>query len=261
MRHQNIARIVTGFVFIASAACGNRTTSPGDDGGGKNKDGDPGVVVGDGTGPYYPLKIGNTWSYWVTKAGFGNTDPPYVKVVTAEKEELVGGEGLNANTMAIKVVTAKRGPDKTHSWQGSKQTPKGTIWVRYREQAFDPFTGGEDVEDWWDPYRLRLDETTDRTAKGANWKEVLKEFERAGNTAVVRKDKEIVWEVLAVNETLTIQPRSTDPKKVYKHCLQVRHSNAFGTAWKTFWFCRGVGKVKEVGDQTEELVDHKVTWP
>jgi hypothetical protein len=43
--------------------------------------------------------------------------------------------------------------------------------------------------------------------------------------------------------------------------MQVRHSNAFGTAWKSFWFCRGVGKVKEVGDQIEELIEHQVTWP
>jgi hypothetical protein len=57
-----------------------------------------------------------------------------------------------------------------------------------------------------------------------------------------------------------VQPPNA-PARTYTGCVQVSHSLATPGARKSFWFCRGIGKVKETGGQTEELIDHKVAWP
>ena len=64
-----------------------------------------------------------------------------------------------------------------------------------------------------------------------------------GQTATKSKDE--TWKVEAVDESVTV------PAGTFS-ALRVRKTTS-GAADKTFWFAKGVGKLKETGEQTEEL--------
>jgi hypothetical protein len=208
------------------------------------------------TSTFNPLKVGNTWTYRVT----GSVGLPWRKVVKAAASEMVGGRGPNATILAIRVDTLKRAGDRVMHWDGMENMPEGRLWVRYREQAFDRGRQDLEVEDWWSPHRLRIDETPEHMTAGAAWEETFTEFKDEVGVSLRAAETKIQWQVLGANETVNVDPPS-GPPKVYKNCLRVRHSSADGTRWKIFWFCCGIGKVKEIGGQFEELIDHQVTWP
>lgn len=227
-------------------------TAPARDGGGGGMGGTGGMTM---TGmPYYPLKVGNSWTYRVTAP----LEAPWMKVVTAERTELVGGTGPNKDKMAIRMVTKKGASDMTVNWQGPVMMGGTTIWVRYREVGYRAGTTMVNVEDWWEPYRLRLDES--KTMMGQKWTETMKEYSKPAVGMTTVSTQNINWEVKAVNTTVTVMP-PMGAAKMYSNCIQVSHSTAGGASVKNFWFCRGIGKVKETGGQTEELIDHKVVWP
>jgi hypothetical protein len=220
--------------------------------------GDP--DAGSGPGPaatYYPLKVGNWWKYRVTSP----VDLPWEKLVTAERAEPVGGDGPNATREAIRMITRKGLGDMTINWQGRVDHPDGPIWVRYRETAYAASTMMVNVEDWWSPHRLRFDERAAHTAPGASFQESYTEYKRYGTTGLPTMSPTVTdWLVDAVDETVVVQLPGA-PARTYPACIRVSHSLSTPGARKQFWFCRGIGKVKETGGQTEELIDHQVVWP
>jgi hypothetical protein len=184
---------------------------------------------------YMPLAEGMSWTYDVTDNGITTR-----KVTTVGPEEPVGGSGPNADKLAFKVTTEKNdGTDETVSWQ----TRIGDLAIRYREQAFGG--GSLQLEEFWAPHKLRLDESTERLVEGANWGEEFEETKLAVNQPAVTATRVDRWTVLAVDESVTVPAGTFDALVVQK----------VGSASnKVYWFARGVGKVKEEGGQTEELV-------
>jgi hypothetical protein len=65
------------------------------------------------------------------------------------------------------------------------------------------------------------------------------------------------WEVLALNEAVMVTVPS-GPPKMYMNTIKLTHTTAAGASKKTFWYARGIGKVKETGGQLEELIDHTI---
>lgn len=201
--------------------------------------GDAGATPDPELEPYLPLAEGTRWTYDVTDDGVVTR-----KVTTVGAEELVGGTGPNADVLAFKVTTEKNdGNDETISWQARS----GALVVRYREQAFGP--SGLDLDEHWAPYKLRLDESLERIAEGAMWQEVYEETKLVINQAPVTSERVDTWTVLGTNEPVTVPAGTFD-------CLHVRKIGLSSN--KEYWFARGVGKVKEVGGQTEELVSVEV---
>ena len=220
------------FVALASIGCGSQ--DPSANGAGGN--------VSSSNEPLLPWQTGNTWTYQVT-AGADVS----LKVTTVGAEEPIGGNGPHKDELALKVVTTKRGgADETVSWQKSD----GKRVLRYREQAFMASTGALELEEYWDPYKLHIDWTAEHTTAEASW---LEEYEETklpvGDTPRTSTNFDR-WVVRAVGEPVSV-PAGTFSDTVVLEKIG-------GNTLKTYWYARGVGKVKETGGQTEELVDYEV---
>ncbi len=191
-------------------------------------------------GSLFPLKTGNSWSFRTTKGSeVGN------KTQTVGALEMVGGAGPKSSTMAFKMLTTKDdGMDKTESWQAEVD---GKI-VRYRERAYAASNGALEIEEYWEPYKLRIDGT--QLAVGTTYTEQYRETKILTGETPATANSSDVWKVVAVDEKVTV-PAGTFTAVVIE--------KVGGTSSKRYWFARGVGKVKEQsGAQLEELTSYKL---
>ena len=192
--------------------------------------------------PLLPLTTGNRWTYLVTDST-GST----MKTQTVMLEEPVGGSGPNASTMAFRMVTKKGvgGTDETISWQART----GTRVVRYREQSFGAMSGQLELEEHWAPHKLRVDESPNHTVMGASWLEIDQETKLPVGGTPTSAEVRDRWTVTAERQSVTVQGQSYEVMIVSKA----------GGSEKTYWWARGIGKVKEIGpNQTEELMSYVV---
>jgi hypothetical protein len=212
-------------MVLFAVACGSESGGDPVDAGGMSADAIPFDQR------YLPIAEGATWTWKVT----ASTGATYEKVTLVGPLEDVGG--TKAGTMAFKVTTT--GDDgKTVSWQEVKPSSI----QRHREQSFD--LGNTLISDQvFVPYKLRLDERGDRISNGATFMETYTEVENGG--ASITKSE--TWVVEGVDVMVTTEAGTFS-------CLQVKRiGEDEGAAQKTYYFAKGVGKVKEVGKQTEEL--------
>ena len=244
-----------------SAGGGGQAAS---NGGSTGADAAPGGETNAGGGDYFPFAVGTSWEYDVTETGL----QPYKKLHTIVRAEAVGGTGPHKAAMALRVETRKSGGvggmDATVSWQGRL----GNKVVRYREYACSAnsltIEGGSvskctlDVEDHWDPPRVRLDEKPKGMdpAAGPPWPETYTEFKAKysyalnpamptiTNTMVMQTD---TWEVKQVGATVTT------PAGTFNNCLVIQKTSSTERA-KVYSFCKGVGKVKEEGTGQVEIL-------
>jgi hypothetical protein len=190
--------------------------------------------------PFLPWKEGNTWTYRVTEQGVAS-----MKVVTIFAEEYVGGEGPHRDKTAFKVVTTRGGGGETVSWRAVVNNGV----VRYREQLLRAGSGELDLEEHWDPYKPYFDGTNDHTAPGASWLAEYLETSLPTDGAMEVRTVRERWLVDSPDEEVTVPAGTFRALVVQK---------AGGGELKTYWYVRGVGKVKETGGQTEELVSFEV---
>ncbi|MEY4582120.1 MAG: hypothetical protein RL701_6823 [Pseudomonadota bacterium] len=196
------------------------------------------------TGAILPWKVGNSWTYEVNDEGVISD-----KTTKIEAEESVGGTGPNKDAKAFRVVTLKDdGTDQTISWQA----PLEDKVVRYREQSFDRAGGTVELEEHWAPYKLHIDGSADHSKSGANWLEVYNEtkLETGSVDAPVAVEERDRWAVDQPDATVEV------PAGKFEHAIV--YTKAGGGDTKMYWYVRGVGKVKETGGQTEELVSYQV---
>ena len=207
---------------------------------------DPGVSAMDHVGALLPWKPGNTWTYRVT-----DNDGVTVKTTSISAVPEPVGLGPLKDTMAYKVVTKKAdGMDQTISWQASL----GEMVVRYREQSYAASTGKLELEEYWEPYKLHVDGSAEHTKAGAKWpisytETKIKVVDGVLGTPATDPTDD-AWEVLNAS---TDHVGVTVPKDSYQDPVILR--KAGGSSLKTYWYVRGIGKVKESGGQTEELTD------
>jgi hypothetical protein len=187
--------------------------------------------------------VGNSWTYRVTDDGVVST-----KKTSIEAEEQVGGSGPHRDDKAFKVETLKTDDtDQTISWQ----LAIGDKVVRYREQSFGATTGKVELEEHWDPYKLHVDGTADHTRAGASWLEDYKETKMPLGGAASTSTEHDRWSVDQVGATVTV------PAGTFMNAIVL--TKAGGADLKTYWYVRGIGKIKETGGQTEELVSYEVS--
>jgi hypothetical protein len=191
-----------------------------------------------------PLATGNRWTYTVTDGADVET-----KIQLVGELEPVGGSGPSADVLAYRMTTT-RGADGTNETV-SYQATVGSRVVRYREQAYNATTGDLDIEEHWDPYKLRVDQAEEFFEDGASFLETYDETKLVPGeqpTIATRSDR---WTVLAAREMVTVPAGTFEALKVS------RVSSSQG-AVKTYWFVENVGKVKEEGGQLEELESYEV---
>jgi hypothetical protein len=257
-----LKRFALGATLGALAAAG---CSGSGDGGGAGGMGGYGVEP-PAAESYYPEKVGNSWTYWVTPVA---VELPTYKVITVDALETVGGTGASAARPAFRHTTCKsaltleacskppsatNSVDRTVGWMGMADR----TLANYREESFKKGTEMLVQEDWWEPFRTKVDMSPAHTMAGAQWTEKFTEVKRptdGGPTTRVPQTE--TWTVLGADESVVITPPGGAPK-TYEHCLVVQHTTTSGKVLKKFWYARGIGKVKETGSQTEELIDYKV---
>ncbi|WP_164002496.1 hypothetical protein [Pyxidicoccus caerfyrddinensis] len=193
-----------------------------------------------GSGPLLPWKAGNRWTYQVTEDGQVSE-----KETTVGELEPVGGTGASRDVLANRVVTRKGVNDQTVSWQ----VLSGERVVRYREQSFRASTGALEMEEQWDPPKLHLDETPEHVVVGASWLEIYEETKLPTDGETSTETARDRWTVIADGESVTV-PAGTFRALVLR--------KAGGSTSKTYWYVRGIGKVKEIGGQTEELAAYEL---
>ncbi len=208
-------------------------------GGSPAGDGDVGVDAGElPTGRLFPLAIDAAWTYEVTDINNATVES---KNQVVEAFEDVGGS--KAGIMAFRLRTEKAGGGYTLSWQEDT----GTAVIRHREQNFDSI-GAMEIEDFYTPSKLRVDESVAHMAAGAAWNDSYQERTTdvlASTTTTI--DKTDHWTVVSASESVTVP--AGDFVTVH-----LRRTNDVTLSDKEYWFAPGVGKVKETGDrQVEEL--------
>lgn len=189
-----------------------------------------------GEGRYLPLVPGARWTYQVDDGELGE------KTQTVGPLEDVGG--AKAGTLAYRMTTTKPGGGETISWQEDT----GTAIRRHRELD----RGGEtQTDEVYTPFRTRLDESPSRLVVGATWRESYAEIVTDAEGATTSANKTETWVVEAVDEPIAVPAGDFCALRVGR--TSVVDGNP-GSA-KTYWYARGVGKVRESGDhQIEELV-------
>lgn len=234
-------------VMLTLVGCGTVDPSKPDPqgAGGEGAGGSGGETPGP-DGPLLPWAQGNEWTYRITKDGLTS-----VKTTTIGELEAVGGKGPNAELMAYHVVTAKGAElaDRTESWQAQDPDNEDRI-IRYREQSFDATSGDLELEEYWDPAKLHIDGSAERTVKEASWLETYQEHKLEVGLSPTEHEVRERWTVLDDDATVTV------PAGTFEHVIHFQKIG--GSSTKEYWYLRGVGKLKETGSQTEELTEYSV---
>ncbi|MFT3923926.1 MAG: hypothetical protein QM778_15440 [Myxococcales bacterium] len=227
-------------VALCLFACGaDPAQGPADGGSVGDGDSEPTGDAGEAL-PMLPWHTGNNWTYRVTDNGEVTT-----KVVTIGAEEAVGGTGPNKDKRANKVTTKKGQSDETVSYQALD----GDRVVRYRELSYGAKTGALKLEEYWQPHKLHIDGSVEHRVAGAEWDEIYKETKLPDDGTQSTADAQDHW--LVDGEQDVTVPAGTFHAIVYR--------KTGDTSLKTYWYVPGIGKVKETGGQTEELVSFQLT--
>jgi hypothetical protein len=218
----------------------------GRDGGGAGRD-DGGLASECEHDAYLPMAVGNTWTYRVTSA----IDGVSTKVNAIDGEEKVGGTGPHADEVAFHALTTKTsgaGMDMTESWQAVLDD--GSV-VRYREISYRAGSNTPNGEEHWTPYKLRIDNSAEHIAAGAKWDEIYTETKITNNGVPLDASRKDGWIVEAVDEPCEVAGEMLS-------CLKLRKTADGADGGKTYWYARCVGKVREMGTQTEELMSYEL---
>lgn len=207
--------------------------------------------AGDNTskGSLFPMQTGNWWKYRVNEAGT-ITD----KTNTIGPAGVVGGTGPMATTRAYECITQKGDAmaDKTVSYQAPLASDPQLI-VRYRELSYGATSQMVNLEEHWVPYRLHVDGSEKNTKSGVKYYDHYDEIKIVpGFPASDPVRKADIWTVLGADVTVEVGG------KTYEHAIWLKKESGSTANTKEYWYKRGVGKLKEVGSQTEELVDYRV---
>ena len=189
------------------------------------------------SGDYEPLAVGVTWTYHVNDNGV-----TYDKVSTVQETEDAGGPDAGITVFHL-VDTFPA--DTQDTWY----QVDGQVVKRLHDDDLDA-TGHVKTDDWYDPFRLRVDETPEHTTAGATWSLTYTDNHTSSTKPPTATTKTDAWRVDGVDEPITV-PYGTFLS------LHVTRTDTSDGSTKSFWFVRGIGKVKEStsGGHTELLAN------
>jgi hypothetical protein len=191
---------------------------------------------------YYPMVAGSTLTYRHS----GDTSPWDDKTqVSATK---VGGKDAYLTEGA---------PDPKGETGQNTIIRIGTRILRSHKQEFKAGVAQGTVD--YEPGFIRFDAAWVDVDDGFSENIAYKRIEKtAAGSVISEDDREHTWTVEKRSDSVTV------PAGAFKDCLRVRRTrirgnpaNASDDDDKVFWFCAGVGKVKElseIGGSDEELV-------
>lgn len=220
----NIKTWVTAMVLgLALVACGDEPPDLPDAGG-----------VDAGPPSLLPAKVGNQWTYRVT-TGAG--------AVRTKVQSITGTVSIDGRAGLVFLSDLDRNRETT-----SQQFVDGTMHFRASEIEYRDGLVHRRIE--YDPPSLRVD--SGRTAVGTRFTDShTKSTYDANGVLLEVEPRAHEFIVEAENELLEVAAGS------FK-CVRIRRSRSGTESEKTYWYAPGVGKVKEVGGQTEELTSYSV---
>ena len=225
---------------MTGAGCGSGGS------GGSSGTGGTGALAADGavpmvtSGRFQPMVVGATWVYNVTDTGVA-----YTKNSAVMAFEDIGG--MAAGTMGYKVSeTIKTSTQLT--WYESTATDVR----RHHDQQTDA-NGVMTSEDWYTPYDLRVDESSDHVMAGAAWTLSYMDAHTSASKPASNKMITENWTTDAVNETVTV------PAGTFS-ALKITRTDTANGASKSQWFVPGVGKIRESNTtgHLEELTSYMI---
>jgi hypothetical protein len=229
---------------MSGAACGSSSGSGGS--GGSSGSGGTGALAVDGavpmmtSGRYQPMVVGATWVYNVTDTGVA-----YTKNSAVEAFEDIGG--MAAGTMGYKVSESIKTSTQLTWYESTDSDVR-----RHHDQQTDA-NGVMTSEDWYSPYDLRVDESSDHLTAGAAWTLSYMDAHTSASKPASTKTITENWTTDAVNETVTVPAGTFSALKI------TRTNTADGTS-KSQWFVPGVGKIRESNTtgHLEELTSYMI---
>jgi hypothetical protein len=187
-------------------------------------------------GRLLPYAVGNSWRYRVQDLGTGDFSTKTQELTT---EMVPAGE-----TDPVIVQITNKANGSTENWTRLV----GDSILRFRQMDYDAL-GVLEATTTYVPSRIRLDESAERTGVGATWNENYQKVVVDALGIETTVDVTDLWEVIGVDV------ECSSPLGTFS-CLHIRRSRTLGgVAVKDFFFAPGIGKVKEVGGQIEELED------
>ena len=245
------------WVWIAGLLCLGACSQkdPGDGGGdsgsggssGRSGSGAAGSTAGRGGGnpsvadDYYPMVDGSTITYRHT----GGTT--WDDRTTVRRMDWMGESAFVTEGAA----------DPKGETSKNIITRDGTRWLRAHKEEFRGGTLQGTVE--YVPGFIRFDSAWTDVADGYSEQVTYTRIEKtAMGSEIANDDREHTFTVEEKNDTVTV------PAGTFDDCMRVRRTrvrgnpaNASDDDDKVFWFCKGIGKVKEqsdIGGGNEELV-------
>jgi hypothetical protein len=214
--------------------------------GGCSGSGSSGMVGADGTGavqktsgPYEPLAVNASWTYQVQDSG-----TTYQKVSAVEDTEDAGGPAAGITVFRL-----------TDTFPSNSQTTwyqvDGNVVKRLHDNSLTG-TGAVKDDDWYDPFRLRVDESPEHLVAGAAWTLQFTDNHTGSTKPPSSVQKTDQWHVDGMDEPVTV-PAGTFLS------LRVSRTDPNDGSVKSYWFVRGVGKVKENSSSghLEELTSYQ----
>jgi hypothetical protein len=192
-----------------------------------------------------PLVLHAVFRYWVVDPTTATSD------LESHTTEAIEDVGSGRMAYRIRKTRLKGGTSMEYMQKF------GALTVYYRDSNLAG-DGSLIRQDDYTPYRVRFDGSAQHTATGAQWSETYAQVEMSPTGGTVQSNQTAMWDVLGGDETVTITGTGTITPEhtTYAHCVKVQRT--VGNSTKTYWFARGIGKVKESGGQEEQLVSYSI---
>lgn len=186
-------------------------------------------VTGSGRGSLFPIAVGNRWEYQVI--GSKGAEPTKTQVVTGTAADS-GREGyMLSTTQGAKLVTSIQYFDGDLLLRAFEETSKAGVFQERLRFA---------------PAQLRVDTGTTRLGATYANQHVEEHLDETGDEVSPPVSKMHFFTVEAVDDAVTV------PAGTFR-AVRIRRDSETGPS-KTYWYARGVGKVREIGGQTEDLL-------
>jgi hypothetical protein len=210
-----VSRVAILFLGFSFVACGVEPIDPRPDGG----------LASD----LFPLAVGNTWQYRVT-SGAG---------AVSEKVQTVSGTVAVGSETAFRLTTMRANERETTS----VQIARDGVLLRLEEESYRSGVLTEHV--LYDPGSIRVDSNHVRAGDVYESRHAKKKVDTRG-TVLSSIDVVHRFTVESAGEPIDVPlGRFT--------AIRIKREGSDDST-KTYWFVDGIGKVKEIGGQTEELV-------
>ncbi len=226
-------------VVVGSVGCGEGGSLPTDQDGEVTLPDAPALPPeGEDTPPsLWPLTAGSTWVYRINEP-----DKPLFE----KNVEVLGPQVVPGTSVTATAVRSVQPHLEERSWQIELQN--GLV-ARLREE--DLKGGALARVMTWDPATVKS--LARAQARGWSYESTIREMTRLSDGTEEEKQRTYVWSVVAVDETVSV------PAGTFTNAIKVLRTRPDKPDKdRIYWLVPGVGKVREEGERTEELLSFDV---